>query len=78
MKYIETCETFHQELPNMTKVGSYESGDNRFVYHEIVYLHNKTGELWLMVSMHDMGGGRFFYERYDEEQKIQEILKRCK
>ncbi|MBE6592227.1 MAG: hypothetical protein E7646_09325 [Ruminococcaceae bacterium] len=78
MKYIETYENFHQELPSMTKFGSYESGDNRFVYHETAYLHNKTGELWLMVTKNGMGGGGVFYERYDENQEIKEILQRCK
>jgi hypothetical protein len=78
MKYIETYESFHQQLPSMTEVGSYESGDNRFVYHETAYLHKKTKELWLEVTKHGMGGGGVFYERYDEKREIKDILERCK
>ena len=77
MKHTETHERFHQELPCVTEVGSCESGDPHFVYHETAYLHNQTGELWLVTTRLGRGGGGTFYERYDTKPEIGEILKRC-
>ena len=65
-------------IKNLTEIGSYQTGDHRFAYDEVVYRHKETGELWVMVTMLGMGGGRTFYERYDDMQEIQEVLRRCK
>lgn len=74
--YIETTESFNCELPNMTKIGGYETGDNRGSEKVIIYRHKQTGDLWVMASWENfIGGGGFSCNRYDERQEKREIMK---
>ena len=78
MKHIESYDTFYNEKQNLIELAYHETGDNRYAYHEVIYQHKNTGEIWMCVTKSDGRGGQCFYERYDSKQEIHDILNRCK